>query len=168
MGRFGQKQAAARRYVIIRPKVTAIATGLAAAVLAAVPVRAATDPAAPARDKPVAPPTMDGEPMAFIGIGNAQSCADFLRAVATEREAPAPGPVDPNVFHTTLFGALMAWADGYITAKNEDELLHRVTGSNTTLAQRARWLELFCQANPEATFFAAVYRLRDHLVAEGL
>lgn len=125
--------------------------------------------AAPANqpDAPVAPPPMMGEPMAFVGIGGVNSCASFLRAVAVERQARPPDADKPENFYTTLYGALMAWSDGYLTAKNEDERLHRIAGSSTTLAQRSRWLELFCQANPDAPFFGAVYKLREHLVAEG-
>lgn len=126
------------------------------------PVRAAPS------DAPVAPPPMQGEPMAFVGIGGVQSCTDFARAAAAERQSRPGGDGNGNSFRTTLFGALMAWADGYVTAKNEDELIHRIAGSSTTLEQRARWLDLFCQAHPEAPFFAAVFRLREHLVADGL
>ena len=139
------------------PRILAVAGALA--LLAAAP---ADQPEAP-----VAPPSMVGQPMAFVGIGNNSSCADFLRSAALERQARPPGADDPNRFYTPLYGALLAWADGYVTAKNEDELLHRIAGSNTNLAQRSRWLELFCQANPDAPFFGAVFKLREHLVAEG-
>jgi hypothetical protein len=139
------------------PRIVAVAGALA--LLAAAP---ADQP-----ETPVAPPPMAGQPMAFIGIGNNASCADFLRAATVERGARPPGAEDPNRFYSPLYGALLAWADGYVTAKNEDELLHRVAGSSTSLAQRGRWLELFCQANPNAPFFGAVFKLREHLVAEG-
>ncbi len=120
-------------------------------------------------DGPVAPPPMEGDAMTFIGIGSVQDCTGFLRAVAIERQAQPPGGADdPTVFRTTLFGALMGWADGYVTAKNETARLQRLAGSTTSMGQRARWLELFCQANPGASFFAAVYRLREYLEANGL
>lgn len=126
--------------------------------------------AAPAGDTsaPIAPPPMTGQPMAFVGIGSVNTCAGFLRAVAVERQARTPGSENPEVFHTTLFGALMAWTDGYLTAKNEDVPLNRMAGGDTTLAQRSRWLELFCQANPDSPFYGAVFRLRERLVADGL
>ena len=139
------------------PRLLAMAGALA--LLAAAP---ADQP-----DAPVAPPEMKGQPMAFVGIGASTSCAGFLRVAATERDQRPPRAEDPNQFYTPLYGALLAWADGYVTAKNEDELLHRIAGSTTTLAQRGRWLELFCQANPDASFFGAVFKLRQHLVAEG-
>lgn len=139
------------------PRILAVAGSLA--LLAAAP---SDQP-----DAPVAPPEMKGQPMAFIGIGAFTTCAGFLRAAAAERDQRPPGATDPNQVRTALYGALMAWTDGYLTAKNEDELLHRITGNSTTLAQRGRWLELFCQANPDATFFGAVFKLREHLVAEG-
>jgi hypothetical protein len=101
--------------------------------------------------------------MAYLGI-NGVTCATFLAALREEQSATG----GPDGFHTILFGMLMAWTDGYITAKNETELLHRLAGSTTTLQQRAHWMQLFCQANPNAPFFAAAYRLREHLVAEGL
>ena len=125
--------------------------------------------AAPAdqTDAPAAPPEMKGQPMAFIGVGATTSCTGFLRAAATERDQRPPGAADPNQVRTALYGALMAWTDE-VPDRQEQALLHRVAGNTTTLAQRGRWLELFCQANPDATFFAAVFKLREHLVAEGL
>jgi hypothetical protein len=151
---------APRSRVATKRKPRLLAAAGALALLAAAP---ADQP-----DAPAAPPEMKGQPMAFVGVGALTSCAGFLRAAATERDQRPPDTADPNQVRTALYGALMAWADGYLTAKNEDELLHRVTGNTTTLAQRGRWLELFCQANPDATFFAAVFKLREHLVAEGL
>ncbi len=126
--------------------------------------------AAPAAtpEAPVGPPAMTGDKMAFVGVGSANDCAAFLRAIATEREARPPGADTPNVFRTTLYGAMIGWVDGYLTAKNEVDGLQRLAGGNTTLEQRGRWLELFCQANPQAGLFAAAYKLREHLVAEGL
>ncbi len=88
-------------------------------------------------------------------------------AGAPTMDGPA-GSAEQDGFMTPLFGALMAWSEGYITAKNEVGRLRRHAGLNTTFMQRGRWLQLFCQANPGATFLAAVYRLREHLVAEGL
>ena len=95
--------------------------------------------AAPAdqTDAPAAPPEMKGQPMAFIGVGVTTSCTGFLRAAATERDQRPPGAADPNQVRTALYGALMAWTDGYLTAKNEDELLHRVAGNTTTLTPSA-------------------------------
>jgi hypothetical protein len=140
---------------LIRPLLAAAALTLAAA--------------APAnqQDLPVAPPEMKGQPMAFIGLGALTNCAGFLRAADAERQQRPPGAENPEAVRTPLYGALMAWADGYLTAKNEDDVLHRLAGNSTTITQRGRWLELFCQANPDARFFDAVYKLRDHLVAEG-
>ncbi len=139
-----------------------VRVGMVAGALALLAAAPADRPEAP-----VAPPPMAGQPMAFVGIGNNASCAGFLRAATLERQARPPGADDPNRFYSPLYGALLAWADGYVTAKNEDELLHRIAGSNTNLEQRGRWLELFCQANPDAPFFGAVFKLREHLVAEG-
>ena len=116
----------------------------------------------------VRPPAMEGERMAFVGVGGATDCAGFLRAVAVERQARPPGAEMEDVFRTTLYGALIGWADGYITAKNELDAVQRSAGGYTKLEQRGRWLELFCQANPQAPFFAAAYKLREHLVAEGM
>lgn len=126
--------------------------------------------AAPAAtpEGPIGPPAMSGERMAFVGAGGAMDRRAFLRAIATEREATPPGVDTPDVFRTTLYAGMMGWVDGYLTAKNEVDAVQRSAGGYTKMEQRARWVELFCQANPPAGFFAAAYKLREHLVAEGL
>lgn len=121
-----------------------------------------------ADDGPIGPPPMQGERMAMLGIGSSNTCRSFLAAFETEMQRRPPGAQDVNTYYTPVFGALMSWSDGYVTAKNEVDLIQRDAGLTTTFMQRARWIQLFCQANPDATFFAAVYRLREHLVADGL
>lgn len=146
----------------------------AACVLAALLLAAAGPSGLGLPDEaPVRPPPMEGEPMAMVGIGGSATCRGFLDAYRQERQSRAAGPSNRIVngrdtFYTPVYGALMAWAEGYITAKNEDERLHRIVGSSSSMEQRARWLELFCQANADASFYAAVYSLREHLVADGL
>ena len=50
-----------------------------------------------------------------------------------------------------------------LAAEREDRLAGGLGSNHET---RIRWLELFCRANPDARFFGAVYRLREHLLKE--
>lgn len=119
---------------------------------------------------PLSPPPMDAPPMAFVGVGTAP-CATFIAIVEAERRARPPtmaGGDSGDMAMTRDYGAFLAWSDGYLTSRNEDsEDDERLAGQSSNHEQRARWLELFCRANPQAIFFAAVYKLHEHLVEIG-
>jgi hypothetical protein len=137
------------------------------AVLASGHARAAVSPDAAAPGaQAVGPPPTDAPPMAFVGLAGAP-CSAYVRAVEAERRARPPGDPGPDTATTREYGAFLSWADGYLTARNQDEEVDRLAGQASSHEQRARWLELFCRANPDARFWAAAYGLREWLIGTG-
>ena len=115
---------------------------------------------------PVRPPALDGEQMAYVGIATSP-CSIFLDVMGAERAARGDRASQPDAVLTVGYAAFLSWADGYLTARNETSAAGRMAGVASNHEQRARWLELFCRANPDAPFHAAVFRLREQLVIDG-
>jgi hypothetical protein len=115
---------------------------------------------------PVQPPAMDGEQMAYVGVAT-RPCSVFLAIMDAERAARGDHASGPDVVYTQGFAAFLSWTDGYLTARNETSASARMAGITSTHEQRARWLEMFCRANPDAPFHSAVFRLREQLIIDG-
>jgi len=86
-----------------------------------------------------------------VGIGT-RTCADFEDAYEENKAGLAPG-APASTISTPLFGALVSFADGFITGHNMYGRQAPMIGG--TASGRVRWLDNYCRAHPLANFLQA-------------
>jgi hypothetical protein len=106
------------------------------------------------------------KPFFSFGSGN-DSCQSFVDAAAREKIARSHAHHDENDHDAVLtadYAIYIAWMEGWLSARNFGDPLHRGIGGSFSRADQLKWLYQICSHNNQAAFGDVVEQLRESML----
>lgn len=89
----------------------------------------------------------------ILGVGQIE-CSHFVDEAEKERVV-LPASAIPETVVRTQYGMFIGWSEGFISSFNDTRPGTSVIGKNSSMNQRSRWLENYCQVHPLESFMLA-------------